>query len=192
MKAGKFADLLKAVLKFFVYAGPSHQVDDIYRLVNSLTASSKQNLFVVAFLINRHTKLKQHGEVMIHDLLNKVAAFQKASGANAAAKKSHELGDAFLKAEPNSTTLAQLSSELDDFDAIEAFVSKLEAAKGNRPEFDRTMAFLVKRGTVTKAQMCKIAHRYAGGPKTYPSARKAALAIQQKFTSDMLFASKIA
>ena len=192
MKANKLADLLGAVTEFFTFSNPSRQTDEIYQLVNKLRASSKLDLLVVAFLLGRTAMAKQQGEVMIHDLLNKVAAFQKASGANAAAKKSRELGDAFTSGGTEGTTLVHLSSKLDGFDTIAAFVAKLNAAKGDRAEFDRILSFLTKRGTVTKPQMCKIAHRYAGGPKNYPSASKATLAIQQKFTSDMLFASKIA
>lgn len=192
MKAGKLADILETVSALYGLISATHGASDMKDLLSKLRFSPRQNLLVAAALMEPRSMIKRRDGLMIHELLNKVAAFQKASGANSAAKKSVELAEALEQVAPKGVTVAQFSAQIDGLDTVDAFVQKLISMRGNRTGFDQVMALLTKRGTVTKTQICKIAHGYAGGPKNYPSASKAALAIQQKFTSDMLFASKIA
>lgn len=192
MKAKKLLDVLKPLNDFVSFASGSLVTSQLSPLINNLEANKRLDLRIFVFLAEIDSWSNGAVSLNISQLLAKISEVQSGAGAKAASKSALVLKDDLKRRGSENASIVDFSNALEGFDVVSAFVAKLEHSRGNRDAFNDVVAKLQARGTVTKSQLNKIAHQYAGGPKTYKSNALAVSAIKAKFSSDQLFQSKTA
>lgn len=192
MKNNDLKKILPSVESLFRWAGDEKLADEIKQLLEVSVETKNIDLTLPARFLVRETGSHVPSRYMIHDLLKKVSELQRSSGAAAMAKKVSGLADAINDAKTQHVAISEFANALQGHDPVTLIVDRLNAVAGNRSEFDQIIAAISKKGAMTKTQICKIAHLYTSGPKTYKTNAAAITDIKDKFTSDMLFNSKIA
>lgn len=192
MKSKKLLEILKAVeaLSDVLVMGGGDSV--ISPLIKQLQAKPTFDLRVAIFLMDRSHGWPGSYDLNIRVLFERIADFQAVSGAKASAKGTRALASDLEAEGMHELSLASFAQGVSEFDLVRGFVKKLDACAGDREAFNKVMARLEAKGSVTKAQLSKIASAYVGEPKSYKTAALAINAIRQKFSSDQLFRSKTA
>lgn len=119
----------------------------------------------------------------LQDLLRSLVKVQEESGAKVAARETRHIAE--LASDPG------LVERIERFDLVDYFEGELQAAKGNKQQFDELLKSMARPGMLSKTEASEVARRFVGGRAKYASKAAALEAIRDRRSRDAGLKDKV-